>query len=307
MSKQKLIEVIDYSKGIDNWKFCLLKFSHHKNNTEYQSYELNFNSKQNLNKVVSEILDVFINKINDTESIEEFNGYNPKNCVDKLNVSNEIIEKNWNVFLSSLEKSQIENINKLKDINAYLFYINDKIINKSIYLVSKKNPILNLKNKKAYEVVENKIIENNAKYLQFNKCFDFIVYNNILYTINKNFESIFNLKNSLKILLENSLTKLDEFNLIENIESFNEFAKKGKSYYKFTSFSESILKDLKENQEAIEAVKSQLKIDISKDGKFILDSEEKRKNFLNLICGKIKKDIYGKNLCTTTHSTPLNI
>ncbi len=304
MNKLDLINILNNLKNYSEWKCCFIDFSHKKDISTYKAYQFHFNKKDTLNSFISSSLDIFKNQINNFEEIEEYNGYIPKSSLDRIEINDEIIIDNWKKLLESLDKIESESINKNTHINAYMFYTENT--SESIYLISKKNPILNFKKKNIFSFVDNMVIENDHTNLQFNRCFDFIVYNNYLYSINKNFEIFFNLERGLKTLKEKALVELKTFNLIDNFDDFSNFSSKNGKFQKFKTFSKKRLEDLEKNEKAINFLQETLKI-YKNDEKFILDTELKKENFLKFICNEITKDPYEETSYDSRNSKPLKI
>lgn len=303
MNKLDLIDILNTLKNYSEWNCCFIDFSHKKHISKYITYQFHFNKKSTLSSFISTTLDIFKNQIDKFEEIENYNGYTPKSSIDKIRIDDEIIIDNWEKLLVSLDKIQTESIDKNTKINAYMFYINSP--SEKIYLISKKNPILNL-NKTTFSLIANKVKENEHANLQFNKSFDFIIYNEYLYSINKNFEMFFDLERGFKKIKENALTKLSTLNIIDNFDDFSSFSSKRGKYQKFKTLSTKRLEDLQKNENAIKFLQETLKISKVND-KFILDTELKKDNFLKFICEEITKDPYEEISYHSRNTKPLKI
>lgn len=309
MSYSTIIEGLAQCKSTPSWNAVLLKYNHKTKPNEYTCYDLNFETSDLLKSTISTMCDCFLSIVDKYDKqILTYTGSNPKNSVDKLPISDPVIQNNWNLLLNSINIS--DNNPCLANIkaDAYIFvgeYCIDGV-NQNIYLITRKNPILSYK-KKIFAGRNNTLTDITEPLVQFNKSFDALVYKNTLYMINNNCESIFNMEYTHKIICKKCLDELASVNLIDDFECYKTFASAKQNPKKFINYdSELVIKlsDLSHRQKLSTLLKIPLTIPNSQ---FDIKSDENAKNFTSAICGKTKINLLDDSLCEVPSSTPLNL
>lgn len=308
MSYNKILDCLTKIHEITSWETHLIKYNHRTNPNEFTCYTINFDDNDLLMETIQLMCKNYkyvVDKYN--TNVVEYSGFNPKNTVDKLSVANPIINEQWNSLIQHINIS--DDSTDIKDIksNGFIFvgtYLENST-HKNIYLLGRKNPVLGYNsNRTFFTSRHNTISEAKEPLLQFPKCFDAIVYDGILYMINSNCESIFNMEYSHKLICKKCLLELSEINLIENMDSFLQYATAGHTPKKFVTYDNLIIEKLKtpQGQQHFAQV---LKIPLTNSNKFDLSTETNAKNFILAICGKTKHNLFDDTLCEVPSSTPL--
>lgn len=246
-------------------------------------------------------------------SFEYYDGYNNKASVDKIDIDNQLISENWKELLSSMEKYldfknfDIKSNSFIIEIKPEHFEGNHK---ENIYLIVKQSPINTFKKRRNIFKINNFVVkENKEKLIKFPNSADIIIYKNIMYTINYNFEDIFGIENSIKKYCEKHINHLisSEIIYLKNENDIKKFFSKNKGYKRFITYSNEKIQVLLQDDK-IDYIKKNLNIDFNiEENKYILDSEEKIDNFTKIICGKIHKDFFNDNLLEVASSKQITI
>lgn len=312
MSYNLIKEGLDKVNTINSWSLALVKYNHKSRPNEYTCYSLNFDSDTLLKTTVNEMCQNFLHIVDRNEqNVQNYNGTNPKNVVDKLPINHDLIRLPWNSLIQSL--NVLDDTKDLKDIksDAFIFvgtYVEDDQEH-NIYLITRKNPVYTYaKGKgKILESRHNRIQEIRDPLIQFGKTFNVLVYKGTLYTVNNNFESIFNMEYTHKIVCKSSLDIIENANVVDNFETYKGFALSGQHPRKFTTFDQRILANIKQESN-LKILVEDLKIPYNEDNqKFNLQDPKHAELFTKAICGKTKHNMFIDGVCEVPASTPLNI
>jgi hypothetical protein len=251
MSYSLIREGLEKVNTINSWSLALINYNHSARPYEYTCYPLIFESEELLKNTISEMCSNFLAIVDKYEKrVLDYTGTNPKNVVDKISTTHELIVEPWNSLIQSL--NVCDDYTSLKDIksNAFIFtgtYKNDDEEH-NIYLLSRKNPIYSYKKNrsKIFESRHNRIQEISEPLVQFGKTFDVLIYKGIIYTINNNFESIFNMEYTHKIVCKNSLEIIENATIIDDFETYKAFALSGQHPKKFMTFDRRIIENIKQ-------------------------------------------------------------
>lgn len=310
MSYSLICEGLEKINTITSWSLALISYNHKSRPFEYTCYPLNFESNEVLKNTINGMCLKFLSLINEYENkVQDYTATNPKNVVDKISTSHELIASSWNSLLQSL--NVCDDITKLKEIksNAFIFagtYKEDNTEH-NIYLMSRRNPIYTYKKNKGiiFESRHNRIQEISEPLVQFGKTFDILIYKNTLYTINNNFESIFNMEYSHKIVCKNSLEIIQSAAIINNFEAYMSFAQSGQHPKKFITFDRRIIENIKQNNN-LKILVEELRIPFNTESqKFDLSDEKNADIFTKAICGKTKYNMFTAGVCEVPTSIPL--
>jgi len=244
------------------------------------------------------------------QKIHSYTGTNPKNVVDKLQVNHDLISIPWNALIQSL--NVIDDSTTLEEIksNAFIFVGTYRLDEEehNIYFISRKNPIYTYKKSrgKIFESRHNCIQEISEPLVQFGKTFDALIYKGVLYTINNNFESIFNMEYTHRIVCKNSLDIIENADIIYDFEAYKSFALSGQHPRKFTTFDKRIIDNIKQENN-IRILVDEFKIPYGREEqKFNLDEHKYAELFTKAICGKTKYNMFTDGVCEVPISIPLN-
>lgn len=150
------------------------------------------------------------------------------------------------------------------------------------------------------------IAKTTEPLVQFGKCFDVLIVDNTLYSINTNFESIFNIEYSHKIVCHERLSELETADIVDDIDSYKTFASSGQNPKKFITYNPEIVKKLKK-QKYKDLLKNRLHIPVNPaTNKFDLSDPKNAKNFTLAICDKAKNNMFDSGVCEVPSSSPIS-
>lgn len=312
MSYNLIKESLEKVNSIDTWSLALIKYHHKARPNDYTCYELNFKTDTLLKSTVSDMCSAFLSIIDkDNKDIKDYTGSNSKNDVDKINIENQLIKVPWDSLIESINVA--DDSTELKNIksNAFIFVGTYEKDNKehNIYLISRRNPIYTYKKGrgKIFESRHNIIKEIDEPLLQFGKTFDALIYKGILYTINNNFETIFNMEYTHRIVCKNSLETLESLDIIHDFKSYESFALSGQHPRKFSTFDKSIIDNI-QSENSLRILVDELNIPYNQETqKFNLNENKHADLFTKAICGRTKYNMFMDGVCEVPNSTPLSL
>ena len=312
MSLSLIKEGLELVKSINKWSLALISYNHKSRPCEYTCYSVSFQTDELLKNTVNEMCSIFLSVIEKHDkNIQNYTGMNSKNAIDRINVSNDLITDPWKNLIQSF--NSCDDYTNLKEIKskAYMFAGTYNLDGEdhNIYFLSRKNPIYTYKKGKGkmFESRHNKIQEISEPLVQFGKTFDALIYKEVLYTINSNFESIFNMEYTHKKVCKNSLQLIEDATIINDFENYKAFALSGQHPKKFITFDPKIVENIKQ-EENLKILVDELKIPFNKETqKFDLSDEKNAEIFTKAICGKTKYNMFTGGVCEVSNSIPLNL
>lgn len=310
MSMEKINEAYEKLRTATEWKSILVEYKHTTRPGQFRCYTFSFAQSRQAKELPIALFDTFnaIIQKNGFE-VKPYTASNEKNVIEKIDTSNLLISTNWSNFIGSINVS--DDTTKLEKIkpDAYVFigtYKDENNTPQNIYLITKKNPILNFKKKKLYTGGRGNSIEIATEpILQFANTFDCVVYENVLYSLNLNFETIFNLEHTRKILTNQSLGKIDNLSIVNNIGKIREFAIKGQTPKKFITFSDTRLKYL-QDMEKRSIIAQMLGLELDTDGKIKIVEDAHCIILIKYLCNKTARDMIDETVLEASQFTPLN-
>ena len=173
--------------------------------------------------------------------------------------------------------------------------------------MSRKNPVLTFKKRVPILSARNNTIKETTEPLvQFGKSFSILIVDNTLYSINNNFEGIFNIEYSHKIVCQERLQDLEAADIVDDISSYKLFASSGQNPKKFITYNPEIVEKLKE-QEYKDILKNRLHIPVNPaTDKFDLSDSKNARNFTLAICDKTKNNMFDNGVCEVPSSSPIS-
>lgn len=318
MSYEKIKQAISQVNSAISWKSLLISYDHKHSPNEYICHSFNFGDVSLQKNIIQEMCSSFLYMVEKrcNKQIVKYTGMNPKNVVEKLSVNDEIIIENWNSLIQHISIDDDDTPLSKIDAAAFVFVgtYNDGATDKNIYLISKKNPIVNLDNMKKRHVKippliskSNTVVASPVPIIQFGKCFDMIVFEDVMYSINLNFETIFNLEHSRKIICQKHLVEIAKANILLDMPSYQLYALKGHVPCKFITFNEANFKQICTSLGKMFLSKNfHIPIDEASQ-KFDLSDPKDAEIFTSVVCGKTKQELFGHKFCEVPSSTPLVI
>lgn len=297
MSLKKIEEAREKLTDVTSWQTLLIEYNHKRRSNNYTCNQFIFSDINELKQIISDAFSVFMYNIDKVgATVHTYTGFNSKNTVEKIaDVSANLLTKeNWEKLITSIASCGDSAPIDHKKCSAYAFvatYTDAEHTPKNIYFITKKNPIVNLKEARILLLKNNTVKKASEPLMQFNKTFDVLIYENNLYSLNLNFEDIFNLERTHKKMTDAGLVEIKGKSVIADYQKFEEYALKGHTPRKFVTFSEDNL-NLLEDIEARKAIADKLKLTLDDDNKFILDDDLKRSSFIKFVCDKLSRHIY---------------
>lgn len=310
MSYQLIREGLQKIGDVTSWEAQLIKYNHKTHPNEFTCYTMNFatprllaNVIDNMEKAYLHVVEVF------NEIVEGYTGFNSKKTIVKLSLDNTVIQNSWATLIQRIGNS--DDTTPLSQIKAdAIVFIgthpdgNGNI--KNLYLLSKKNPILSFKKAAIFSGRSNTVSEIGEPLVQFNKCFDALIYNNVAYMINENCESIFNMEYSHKMICNKRLNELQNVNIIQDFEAFRKYATSKQNPIKFYTYDNEVVKIL-QTPTGQNLISEKIGIPLNTTSQqFDLNNPTNAKWFISIICGRAKKDLFGEGFCEVPSSIPLN-
>lgn len=312
MSFKLIREGINKIPNVKSWKLALINYNHKLSPSDYECHLIRFETDKLLNDTVNNMCEKFMYIIEKkTESILEYSGMNPKNSIDKINISNELISDQWDSLILSLsvcdDQKDIEKIESKAFVFVGEYFENEE--HKNLYLLSRKNPIQIFKNKIRYKYLatrKNQIKEFNEPIIHFGNTFDVLIYGNVLYSINNNFQTVFNLEYSHRKFCKKALEEIENLDIISDFEAYQKFSLSGQTPKQFTRCDFDVINNLR-NKRNLEILTKKLKIPYNKaTQQFDLSDDENAKIFTKAICGKTKYEMFNDGICEVPSSIPLS-
>lgn len=294
MNKHELINKIN----MFNCNECSLGLQLiHKNGMNYSFLQSNINDKTQ-KEIADELIKATLGIIKENE-LSEFNPIGKDDLtVEIINVS--AVEGLKKIIdMRKLQANFVEEIEELRDINAYLLEVKNGQENLKIFRRYSKSK--SLSKGMILQVVSKQFTKIEENIFQIDNIIDFIVINDeIVIVFNRYpFEVITNYKDNYFINLDKALDEISESNLISNMEQFAEDCKESTKIAKqFTKAMQDnsinlILEHISEVSQAIN--EAGLPIEFI-DNKFKYEGKEQLSILVALLSDKYAKTLIGKRI-----------
>ena len=272
-----------------NWSLQVLQIKPSKRaGTEYTGREIIFDPAGRLEEFVSEVSELYIGAKGCFDAkfvnLSEYDGSANGKTIYKLNGTSPLIASEYNSLMQALANpnSEVDPF-EMKARASVLVgqFERDETIS-PIKLISMQNPITMLKhrfmqNKGAFQELDKKV-------LTLRPTIDVLIYGNEVYLFTLNGENLFNMERSYKVLCSDYIAKVQESEIVVNIEKFSSVAGSGHNPRRFVSYNLSHLEKLKN---AITRRKIATKFSIPMDGgKFDTNQEGVTEKIVKILCDK---------------------
>lgn len=170
-------------------------------------------------------------------------------------------------------------------------YVLECNINGQTYMkvLSSSNPIKYYKHK--FSFIINNFTELTDPILSLNVSCDCIIFNDYALFFTGKAESIFDLEKHYKVLASKCLTQLQEKGIIEDFDSFKNYACCWPKAAKFESFDIDRINSFAELDIPTKAkILNNFSILLNSQGAIVANSPEEREQVLNFVCGKLLID-----------------
>lgn len=272
-----------------NWSLQVLQIKPSKRaGTEYTGREITFDPASRLEEFVSEVSELYIGAKGCFDAkfvnLSEYDGSANGKTIYKLNGTSPLIASEYNSLMQALANpnSEVDPFEMKARASVLIgqFERDETII--PIKLISMQNPITMLKhrfmqNKGAFQELDKKV-------LTLRPTIDVLIYGNEVYLFTLNGENLFNMERSYKVLCSDYIAKVQESEIVVNIEKFSSVAGSGHNPRRFVSYNQSHLEKLKN---ASTRRKIATKFSIPMDGgKFDTNQEGVTEKIVKILCDK---------------------
>lgn len=272
-----------------NWSLQVLQIKPSKRaGTEYTGREITFDPAGRLEEFVSEVSELYIGAKGCFDAkfvnLSEYDGSANGKTIYKLNGTSPLIASEYNSLMQALANpnSEVDPFEMKARASVLIgqFERDETII--PIKLISMQNPITMLK---------HRFMQNNGAFQELDKkvltlrpTIDVLIYGNEVYLFTLNGENLFNMERSYKVLCSDYIAKVQESEIVVNIEKFSSVAGSGHNPRRFVSYNQSHLEKLKN---ASTRRKIATKFSIPMDGgKFDTNQEGVTEKIVKILCDK---------------------
>ena len=267
-----------------NWSLQVLQIKPSKRaGTEYTGREIIFDPAGRLEEFVSEVSELYIGAKGCFDAkfvnLSEYDGSANGKTIYKLNGTSPLIASEYNSLMQALANPNSEvdpfEMKARASVLVGQFERDETII--PIKLISMQNPITMLK---------HRFMQNKGAFqeLTLRPTIDVLIYGNEVYLFTLNGENLFNMERSYKVLCSDYIAKVQESEIVVNIEKFSSVAGSGHNPRRFVSYNQSHLEKLKN---ASTRRKIATKFSIPMDGgKFDTNQEGVTEKIVKILCDK---------------------
>lgn len=270
------------------WNLYLYKKIYNKK--VLNSYEIHKINSIYLNNLYSDI-HIYMNKkyINKLE-INNYSSEMPKNQIGFIDLTdnNNILKNSLELLNDGINNYMLFNRNSL-DFHGYIL---ECIINGKTYMkiLSTSNPIKIYQHKYSL-LFNNKFTELQNPILTLNKSCDCMLLNEYALFFTGKAENIFDLQKHYKALAISCLASIKNQNILENFDSFSNYASTWPKATRFENFNSARIAEFAKLTKIEKEFKlNQFSISLNSNGAIITNSPEDYDHVLNFICGKLLYD-----------------
>lgn len=161
--------------------------------------------------------------------------------------------------------------------------------------------------KHSFSLDGKKYKKNNGKFLVMPSEFDLIVLDNELYLFNNRAEKLFDFDRSYKNICKSKIENISNYEIIDDIEYFEEISLKGHNPKKYYHFDDEKVKKISANKQLIQEIAKRLMIKLSDDNsKFAIKYDEKSSvRLIKFFCGQIARDLLEEITIEVPYTQPL--
>lgn len=293
MSKETLFGICNTDKvEFYTWSIFFYKIDRRSRAQPYKFYKVRFKNDQYLLAYAKSLMGS-VNKFQITpiDAVQEYDGTNTKVSCDKIALDHELISLAWTNFVHALGSASDDKIKG--KVNGYvLFGEAQDDENNSIAFIKTANPITNLTNKRSVIFTttaqdELDLFTDTVCRLYLNT--DIIVTDSVMYTFNHNFETLFDIENTMTKIKSVAIDTMVATNAFSDAEVFKAYALQYTSSRTFITLKPERVERVKDKRKR-KSVASMLKIDLDELGNFVIGSKEQASTLIKYLCFKIFKD-----------------
>ena len=289
MSINKLHRIFKNITTYDAWSIQLLQIKNsRRTGIGYFGREIYLSPSGKLNEFIEEISKKYIDEekgiLLSYEKVIDYNGSNIGNMVYKLGKDSNILKQEYESLIEAIANPDTESNPLEYCYQAYLLRGIISVDGKEhpVKLISMQNPITFLKHKflrngGTFEKVEEKV-------LSLKPSIDVVIYDDMIYMMTLAGEKLFNMERSYRNICKVKLRDIQDLDIINNFDLFENIASSGHNPRCFVSFNEQHMIELRDIKKRRRAAK---KFSIHfVDGKFdILEINDATK-LVKLLCDR---------------------
>ncbi|MCY7098777.1 Kiwa anti-phage protein KwaB-like domain-containing protein [Streptococcus oralis] len=291
MSIEVIKKILEKVSTGQSWSLKIIKINtSKKKGLEYIAREIELSHKGRLTDHINSLASKYLNDqesgLSQYRECKKYDGTADAQVIYKLENSNELIEKNYGLFLTALAKPDVE-INPLK-LKAKASVIEGiiKIENEEVAVkfISMQNPVTTLNNKFCW--INDKFTEISDKVLTLRNSIDVIVFRENVYMLNLAGEKLFDMERAYQKICKSKVALIQEKNIIEGFDIFEKKATTGHNPRKFVSFNDTYLNKL-EDEKNREKIAQKFNIKLT-DNRNLFDASEEGvpDKIVKLLCQK---------------------
>ena len=293
---KEVADILQQANKAENWKINLFKLSvTKKDGIKYFVEELSDFDKDGILKTAKEIVSLYIEgeKSNVYNTIEDYDSNIISNVVYKMDITNEIIQEAFKLFINALSNPDTETEPTKNKYDGYVLKtsIDNAGEDVPIKLIFMNNPIKVLKNR--FIKINRKYEEITSEVIGLALNIDMIFFGDKIYFFNNTGEKLFNMERAYRKICQKEVEEIQSIGIVTDIESFMGVATSGHNPRKFISFNKENLKLLKDNK-IKNRISKQFGIPLV-DGKFDTSNTKSSENLIKVLCGKGKIDPFNDN------------
>ena len=135
---------------------------------------------------------------------------------------------------------------------------------------------------------------------------DFIAYNDVMYTFNHTFETVFNLEKTMAKVKQHAIEEIAGTNVFSDIDTFKSLASQYKSSRTFITLKPERINRVK-NKRSRKAIADMLHLSLDTNGNFAITTAEEASLLIRYLCFKIFQDNETKDVLEANTVTKLSI
>lgn len=296
MSLQIINRIFSSIKESENWSVHLLGYKHSKKNgTIYNCRRIELEPRNKIQELINDISHIYVsndkNRLSKYNEVREYDGTCNGNTIYRISDDNENINIDLEALLEGIANSDVEADPLEMKSQAYVLCNTIKLDDKEyeVKLISMNNPIVTLKNRFFHK--DDKFWEISDKVLNLRTIISVVILNYTIYFLDMSGETLFNMERTYRIKCNEVVEKIEDMNIVSDIETFKNTATTGQNPRKFAAFSKSKLEKLAKKKNRKKAA-DYFKIPLIGD-KYQFDTSKKldADNLVKVLCNKAMWDI----------------
>ena len=298
MSIEKVKTIFSSLSTCPAWSIELLQIKNSKRNgVSYAGCEVTFSPEGTLTAFVREISNRYISEkkgvLNSYHGIIEYDGSTVEHIIYKLDHSNPLISKEYELLLAAIAEPDVET--DPLEFKARAYVLRGTIIiaeeEKPVKLISMQNPVTSLKHK--FLRSAGTFSEITDKVITLRTSIDVVILDGVVYMLTLAGENLFNMERAYKAVCAEKLNIIEDYGIVTDFDEFSAYASSGHNPRKFVSFNEEHLKKLKNTASRRRIAK---KFNIPMEGdKFNTSDSDAADKLVKLLCDRGMVDPFDDN------------